>query len=409
MVKNPVVIVGAGPVGLTAAEILSQQSIPVLVIEKNDSPNKEWRASTFHPGTMELLEPTGLADELLKRGLKAPIIQYRDRQTGLYAEFDATLLKDETKYPFRLQCPQSTYTQVVYERLQERPGATIIFNSEVIGFTQDKDGVNIKILTPEGEQEMQASFLLGADGARSSIRKLLGLTFEGYTLEERFLLSGTPVSFEKYLPDLAYVNYISDPDEFLFILRVPEAWRLLYPIPPSVSDEEALSDERIQLQFKKALKTEDTFPIVERMIYRVHQRVAEKFYEGRVVLMGDAAHINSPLGGLGLNSGIHDAVDLSRRLVRILSSENEEQLEEELQIYNKVRRQVALDYVKEITEKNTSLMKEKDPEYRLKMQKQMADTAANPESAKKWLLRASLISAVREQGIGEPPKATQNS
>ncbi|WP_172799169.1 NAD(P)/FAD-dependent oxidoreductase [Bacillus sp. FJAT-29814] len=406
--ENPIIIVGAGPVGLTAAEILTSQGIPVLVIEKNDSPNKEWRASTFHPGTMELLETTGLTEELLKRGLKAPVIQYRDRQTGLYAEFDATLISDETKYPFRLQCPQSTYTQVVYERLQKRTNTKVLFNSEVVQFTQDPNGVSVTVQTFGVEQTFRTPFLLGADGARSSIRKLLGLSFEGYTLEERFLLSGTPKSFEPYLPDLAYVNYISDPDEFLFILRVPEAWRLLYPIPPSVSDEEALSDESIQAGFKRALKTEDEFPIVERMIYRVHQRVAEKFHQGRVVLMGDAAHINSPLGGLGLNSGIHDAVDLSRRLIRIFSNQPQATIEEELEVYSNVRRQVALAYVRQITERNTQLMKEKDSEYRLKMQQELAKEAADPELARKWLLRAALISAVREQGIGEPPKAKQN-
>jgi 3-(3-hydroxy-phenyl)propionate hydroxylase len=274
----------------------------------------------------------------------------------------------------------------------------------VVGILQDEDGVTVTIQTPEGEHELRTPFLLGADGARSTIRKLLGFSFEGYTLEERFLLVGTPVAFDQFLPDIAYVNYISDPDEFLFILRVPEAWRLLYPIPPQVPDEQALSDENIQLALQRALKTDHQFPIVERMIYRVHQRVAEKFYQGRVVLLGDAAHINSPLGGLGLNSGIHDAVDLSRRLIRIWSQGDEANIDAELEVYNQVRRRVALDYVKDITEKNTNLMKEKDPEYRAKMQREMAEQAADPERARKWLLRSSMIASVREQGIGEAPK-----
>jgi 2-polyprenyl-6-methoxyphenol hydroxylase-like FAD-dependent oxidoreductase len=402
---HPIVIVGAGPVGLTIAEILSQQGIPVTVLEKNGSPNREWRASTFHAGTLELLESTGLSDELLKIGLIASKVQYRDRQNGLYAEFDCDLLKDETKYPFRLQCPQSTYSQVVYERLLQRPNAQVQFNSEVIGMEQDQDGVIVKVKTPDGEHQIRTPFLLGADGARSVVRRLLNFSFDGYTLEERFLLVGTPIAFDKYLPDIAYVNYVSDPDEFLFILRVPEAWRLLYPVPPGVSDEEALSDEKLQLSLQRALKTSDTFPIVERMIYRVHQRVAEKFYDGRVILLGDAAHINSPLGGLGLNSGIHDAVDLSRRLIRILSDNNGATIEEELETYNEARRRVAIEYVRDITEKNTNLMKEKDPQYRTKMQQEMAQLAADPARAREWLLRSSLLASVREQGIGEPPKA----
>lgn len=403
MLKNTVIIVGAGPVGLTAAEILTQQGIPVTVLEKSDTPSKEWRASTFHAGTLELLESTGLTDELLKRGIAAPKVQYRDRTAGLFAEFDFSRIEDETKYPFRLQLPQSTYVQVLNDRLQQCPIADIRYSAEVVNLQQDEDSVTATFQTPDGERTLKTPYLLGADGARSTIRKLLGLSFDGYTLEERFLLVGTPVAFNQYLPDITHVNYISDPEQFLFILKVPEAWRLLYPIPPAISDEIALGDERIQRTLQGALKTEDRFPIVERMIYRVHQRVAETFYQGRAILLGDAAHINSPLGGLGLNSGIHDAVDLSRRMVRILKGQTD--IQAELEKYSQVRRKVAIDYVKQITEKNTNVLTEKDPVKRIKLQQEFAEQANDPERARKWMLRSSLIASVREQGIGEPPQS----
>ncbi|WP_067930072.1 FAD-dependent oxidoreductase [Alicyclobacillus kakegawensis] len=402
--NHPVVIVGAGPVGLTVAEILTSQGIPVTVLEKGSTPSKEWRASTFHAATLELLEPTGLSEALVSRGLKAETVQYRDRVRGLFAEFDCSLIRDETRYPFRLQCPQSTYVQVVYERLQQRPSADIRFNAEVVDFTQDGDGVTVQVDTPSGREEIRASFLLGADGARSSVRKRLGFAFSGYTLEQRFLLIGTPVSFNQYLPEIAYVNYISDPDQFLFILRVPEAWRLLYPVPPEVSDEAALAEEPIQASMQQALGTEDRFPIVERMIYRVHQRVSERFYDGRVILLGDAAHVNSPLGGLGLNSGIHDAVDLGRRFLRIAEYRDFDRIVEELETYSEVRRQVALAYVRQISERNTNVLTEKDPVRRLQLQQEMAAEAADPVRARQWLLRSTLLQAVREQGIGTAPK-----
>lgn len=401
MQKEAIIIVGAGPVGMTIAEMLTKHGIPVTVLEKNNSPSKEWRASTFHAGTLELLESLGVADELMKRGLIADKVQYRDRQTGLYAEFDFRHIQSETKYPFRLQLPQSTYVQVLYERLQECPHATIRFNAELVEVEQDESGVTAVIQTPDGIERLHTPYLLGADGARSAVRKQLGLTFDGYTYEERFLLVGTPVAFDRYIPDLAYVNYVSDPEEFLFILRVPEAWRLLYPIPAGITDEEALDDENIQRSLQRALKTEDRFPIVERMIYRVHQRVAETFHKGRVILLGDAAHINSPMGGLGLNNGIHDAVDLGRRLIRILQGQSDQ--ESELTTYTTARRKVALDYVKEISEKNTKVMKEKDPEYRLRLQKEMAEQAKDPQRCRHWLLRSAMIASIREQGIGEPP------
>jgi 3-(3-hydroxy-phenyl)propionate hydroxylase len=401
VLKNPIIIAGAGPVGITLADKLSFHGIPVIVLEKSDAPNKEWRASTFHAGTLELLEETGVTEELIARGIKAEKVQYRDRKNGIYAEFDFTLLKDETKYPYRLQLSQATYVQVVYERIKSRPEVDVRFQAEVVDYLQDDNGVTVTIKTPNGLETLRTPYLVGTDGGRSTVRKKLGVKFDGYTHEERWLLVGTPVPFDQYIPDLAMVNYISDPEEFLFILRVPEAWRFLYPVPANVSDEVALDPERIQQTMQKALKTTDRFPIVENTIYKIHQRVAEKFYKGRVVLAGDAAHLNSPMGGLGLNSGIHDATDLSKRLIRIINEGADH--EAELEKYSEVRQTVAVEYVKEISEKNTRVVKEKDADYRLQLQKDMNKLATDPITAKQWLLRSAMIASVREQGIGEPP------
>jgi 3-(3-hydroxy-phenyl)propionate hydroxylase len=401
VLKNPIIIAGAGPVGITLADKLSFHGIPVIVLEKSDAPNKEWRASTFHAGTLELLEETGVTEELIARGLKAEKVQYRDRKNGLYAEFDFTLLKDETKYPYRLQLSQATYVQVVYERIKSRPEVDVRFQAEVIDYEQDDNGITVTIKTPNGLTTLRTPYLVGTDGGRSTVRKKLGVKFDGYTHEERWLLVGTPVPFDRYIPDLAMVNYISDPEEFLFILRVPEAWRFLYPVPAGVPDEVALDPERIQKTMQKALKTTDRFPIVENTIYKIHQRVAEKFYKGRVVLAGDAAHLNSPMGGLGLNSGIHDATDLSKRLIRIINEGADH--EAELEKYSEVRQTVAVEYVKEISEKNTRVVKEKDADNRLQLQKDMNSLATNPVTARQWLLRSAMIASVREQGIGEPP------
>ncbi len=403
MQQEPIVIVGAGPVGLTVAEILALQNIPVIVLEQHDMPSPEWRASTFHAATLELLEATGLSCELMARGLIADKIQYRDRRTGVYAEFDTNLLKNDTKYPFRLQCPQSTYVQILAERLQKRPLADLRFNSALIGLEQESDGVKAIVQTPEGMYTLHAPFLLGADGAKSAVRKQLGISFDGMTFEERLLLVGTPVPFDQFLPDITYVNYVSDPQEFLFILRVPEAWRLLYSVPATLSDEQAMSDEQIRGTLRRALHTEHYFPIVEQMIYRFHQRVAARFYDSRVVLLGDAAHVNSPFGGLGLNSGIHDAVDLSMRLARILAGAQSVDIEAELQTYAQRRRQVAIQYVQNISGRNTRLIAEQDPQERLRLQQELADEANNPERARQWLLRSSLLTSVRDQGIGVAP------
>ncbi len=404
MRQDPIVIVGAGPVGLTVADILSLQDIPVIVLEQSAALSREWRASTFHAATLELLEKAGISKELVARGLIADKIQYRDRQTGIYAEFDTTLLKNDTNYPFRLQCPQSTYAALLAERLGKRPSADLRFSSTLVGLEQDADGVQAKVQTPQGSYTLKAPFLLGADGGKSTVRKLLGIAFEGMTYEERFLLVGTPVPFDQFLPDIAFVNYVSDPQEFLFILRVPEAWRFLYPVPATIADEVALDEQRIQATMQRALHTDQHFPIVERMIYKVHQRVADRFYAGRAILLGDAAHVNSPLGGLGLNSGIHDAVDLGTRLQRILTIDQPANIEAELQTYAQSRREVAIQYVQNISGRNTRLMTEQDPQIRVRLQQELASEATDPERARLWLLRSSLLTSVREQGIGLAPK-----
>jgi 3-(3-hydroxy-phenyl)propionate hydroxylase len=174
-------------------------------------------------------------------------------------------------------------------------------------------------------------------------------------------------------------------------------------------DEQALNEQRIQRTMQRALHTDQYFPIVERMIYRVHQRVAERFYAGRVILLGDAAHVNSPLGGLGLNSGIHDAVDLSIRLIRILAEDPLVDVDAELQMYAQSRRQVAIQYVQNISGRNTRLMTEQDPQQRQRLQQELASEASDPERARRWLLCSSLQTSVREQGIGVAPKLTHSS
>jgi len=399
--QEPIIIIGGGPVGMTAAVILAKNGVPVKLFEKEESLPKEWRASTIHAGTLELLERTGLVDELHNQGITAEKVQYRDRKTGLFAEFDFSLIKDETKYPYRLQIPQSTFVKIFYEYLKTNPNAEVHFNTEFVKYDQDQDGVTVTLKNKDGEFTLRTPYLLGADGSHSKIRKQLGVEFPGYMLEERFYLTGTPVPFTNYLPDIGLVNYISDPEEFLFILKVPEAWRILWPIPPHVSDEEARDPETTQSKIQKALNTTDTFPIIETQLYRIHQRVASKYFDNRVVMLGDAAHLNSPMGGLGLNNGVHDAVDLSERLLRILNGAKN--VEAELQKYSDVRRKVAIDYVKQITERNTSVLTEKDPVKRIQMQQEYAQEAADPVRARKWILRSAMIAAAREQGIGEAP------
>jgi 2-polyprenyl-6-methoxyphenol hydroxylase-like FAD-dependent oxidoreductase len=396
-----VVVVGAGPVGMTAAAALVRQDVPVIVVEAAPRPSPDWRASTFHAATLELLEEIEITGRMHDEGLVVPKYQFRDRAEGLVAEFDLGLLADETRYPYRLQLNQQHLVRFLYERLLREEKADLRFGSRFVAAEQGEDGVEVTIETPDGRRTLRASHLIGADGPRSSVRRSLAIPFEGRTYTERFLIVSTTVDMREQLPGIAEVNYVADPEEWLFILRTPESWRVLWPVPPEVSVDEATRPEVMQARLQSVAPRADGYPIIDHQIYSVHQRVAGVFRRGNAFLVGDAAHINSPMGGVGLNSGIHDAMDLTRRLVRIRGGAAG--AEAEFDAFAGCRRRVALEYVQADTERNTQRMRERDETLRRQNQAELRAIAADPARARFWLRRVSLLESVRRFGIGVPP------
>jgi 3-(3-hydroxy-phenyl)propionate hydroxylase len=336
---------------------------------------------------------------MLELGLQVPRYQYRDRRTGLVAEFDLGLLADETRFPFRLQLNQQRLVEILVERLRERD-VEVRFDAGVERLEQDGPHGPVR-LTTRGGDELTASLVVGADGAGSTVRKLVGAEFDGMTYPQRFLILSVEEDLRaETVPDLAEVCYISDPDEFVFVLRTPDSWRVLFPVPSDEPSDRALSASRMQERLRGFHDLGRDYGILDSQIYAVHQRVADRFRNGRVVLAGDAGHINSPMGGMGLNCGIHDAVDLARRVARAAGEESG--LDAELDAYAEVRRSVAVDYVRADTHRNTRVMAERDPQVRARNQEELRATAADPDAARIWLRRAALLTAVAEQGVGRP-------
>jgi 3-(3-hydroxy-phenyl)propionate hydroxylase len=400
---KPVVVVGAGPVGMTATAALARQGVPVVLVEADPEPRPDWRASTFHAATLELLEELDITGTMHDEGLVVPKYQFRDRAEGLIAEFDLTLLQDETRYPYRLQLNQQRLVRMLYERLREASGVRMLFGHRFTGMTDTPEGVEVTVETPDGGTEtLSGSYLIGADGAGSSVRKALGVPFEGHTYSERFLIVSTPVDMREQVPGIAEVNYVADPEEWLFILRTPESWRVLWPVPAGVPAEEATRPEVMQEHLQSVAPLEGGYPIVDHQIYNVHQRVAAAFRTGNVFLIGDAAHINSPVGGVGLNSGIHDAMDLVRRLVRVHREGADG--DAEFDAFSACRRRIALEYVRADTERNTQRLKERDEAVREEQRSELRQIAADPDRARAWLRRVSLLESVRRFGIGTPPE-----
>jgi 3-(3-hydroxy-phenyl)propionate hydroxylase len=396
--RDPVIIAGAGPSGCILALYLAKHGVPLILLERCHELPVDLRASTFHPPSLDLieaLEPTIVA-HMLERGLKVPRYQYRDRRTGEVATFDMALIADATGHPYRLQLEQYELTRLVVAELGRYPRADVRFNHEVLSHVDHGDHVVVNMRVDGEEASIRGSLVIGADGARSALRKTAGIDYLGFTYREKFLVVSTPFPFEDVFDDFSYVNYIADPEEWCVVLRTDKRWRVLFPTTPENEADEALLlsdafiDERLQHLYRK----ETPYEIVHRTLYTVNQRVAESYYKGRLALAGDACHINNPLGGMGMNGGLHDAFSLGEKLVDVF--ENKLELEAALAHYDRQRKDVAVRFVQEHTIRNKELMESTDPDLQARRQKFFMETAADPERARDFLLERSMINVLRE-------------
>jgi 3-(3-hydroxy-phenyl)propionate hydroxylase len=391
--EERVFIAGAGPVGLTAAAALVRKGIPVTVFEALPSLSRESRASTFHPSTLDMLDDLGVADTLVATGLIAPRVQYRTRRDGVIAAFDFTTIADLTRHPFRLQSEQHNLTRIIDARLASDPGYRIEFDRRVCAAQQDSDGVTITLAHADGAtEERRGRWLIGADGARSEVRKALDVEFEGFTWPERFLVVGTTFDFYSVVPGLDAVSYVADPTQWHFYLQIPGLWRMMFPIAPEVSDETAATRDFAKATLATVQPTVRDDDIVHVTLYRVHQRVAKRFRVGRAFLAGDAAHINNPLGGMGMNGGIHDAINLTDRLARVWRHEADDA---SLDRYDRQRRLVTLEYVQKHTIQNKRNLETTDPAEQARFRAELQKIAADPALTRDYLLRISMIASLK--------------
>lgn len=391
-IEERVLIAGAGPVGLVAAANLVRSGVPVTVLEAGSDLSEESRASTFHPPTLDMLDRLDAAQPLIAQGLVAPAFQYRSRQHGVLAQFDFAAIADVTAHPYRVQAEQSKLTRILYERLRGKPGFELEFGAQVRHVTQDASGVEITIERRGATETRSGRWLIGADGARSDIRRSLGIEFDGFTWPERFLVVSTPFDFSAVIPDLVAVSYVTDPQRWHFLLQIPGLCRVMFPVAPDESDELATSPDFAQSLMATVVPGISNYEVAHITLYNVHQRVAKTFQQGRAFLVGDAAHINNPLGGMGMNGGIHDAINLTSRLVEAWQGTVEAaKANAELERYDRQRRLVTLEYIQTQTIQNKRNLESDGTEFR----RNLMEIAADKRRTYDYLLRVSMIASLR--------------
>jgi 3-(3-hydroxy-phenyl)propionate hydroxylase len=397
--NRPVIVIGAGPVGLCLALALAQQDVRVTIVEKLSDENfldQVPRAGSNHPSTLEMFAKIGLYDRLVPRGIIAPRFQYWDRQSSsIIAEFDHKHLVNDTQFPFVLQCERIKIIEEALVMAKAHPLITARMATEFTDFAQSADHVWVTVTNATGETEtLHGSYLVACEGARSIARKNCDIEFEGFTYPERTLNIEVAYDFTRH--GFTERNYISDPVEYSNLFHwkgPPERWRVHFPTDPDDDEQRLTTPEHLQERLKGFLDIGRDFEICGSNLYAVHQRVAKTFRAGRVMLAGDSAHVNSPIGGMGLNSGVHDAFNLTEKLVRVLRNEADESL---LDRYDRQRRQIAVKHTQAQTIRNKRLLEERDPVVRKRNHDELRRSAEDPVLARKFLLRASLIESLKE-------------
>jgi 3-(3-hydroxy-phenyl)propionate hydroxylase len=275
------------------------------------------------------------------------------------------------------------------------PHVDIRFSHRVTEVTQIGDRVTVKAETPWGNETFEAGWVIGCDGGGSVVRKSAGIEFGGFTYPEKFALVSTPYDLgQRGFSDTAYISH---PIEWCAVFRLPDSgppglWRFLYGCHPDETDEEAMSDDTVETRLQAVAPKSGCYETVHRTIYRVHQRVADTFRSGRLLLAGDAAHLNNPLGGFGLNSGLQDAINLTDKLVGVWRGELDDAV---LDRYVRQRRTVNIEYMQDSSIRNKQTLEETNPQLRKERLEDLRCASLDRVRAKAVLMRSSMIASMR--------------
>ncbi|WP_158970570.1 FAD-dependent oxidoreductase [Chachezhania sediminis] len=380
--KAQVIIVGAGPVGLSAAVFLVRNGVSVLVLEKRDALGTASKASTFHPPTLEMLAEFGIIQPMLDQGRIADRIQYRATDGRVLAEFDHALLGDATPYPFRLHLEQHVVSRLLLEELKKSPLATLRFGAEAVTVGSDDTAAWVDTFdTARGAERFEADYVIGSDGAHSAVREGLGIGMTGTDYPGKVLRLVVTDRMEEYLPDLGQISYVFDTDgSSLSFLQMPDCWRVIIRLGADFDPDQVVKPEwYMPVVHRYVPDAPERLTLRTLDIYGARKMLADSNCAGRVFIIGDALHLTNTRGGMNMNCGIHDAYELGHGILAALTAGDPAPA----QAAARHRWQVAKDELLPRTDRNVTGSDN--------WLDHVTATAADPATARQMLLRTTML------------------
>ena len=312
----PVVIVGAGPTGMTAALDLAHYGIPCLVLDEDHRLSDGSRALAYHGSSLTVWEKFGAAEPMLKHGIAWSVRHtYRGVKKLYIQDFGQPAPGLMPRY---INLPQADVERYLLEKIEANPLIDLRWDNKVVGFSQAADFARLDVETPQGTLGLSCLYILACDGARSTMRKLLNIDFPGRTFNDYFLIADIKADLDFPHEPRFFFDHPTNPGKTVLIHPQPEGiWRIDWQIGSSANTMLETTPEKMKGRIR-ALIGDTSYETVWLSAYRFHQRLLERFQHGRVFFAGDAAHLVAPFGARGMNSAIQDVENLSWKLAFVL-------------------------------------------------------------------------------------------